>query len=64
MALSVVLACFGELPCVISSATSLLLCVGNGSGCLAVCVAGVVAIGRSVSACGAVACGCPTACGC
>ena len=35
VALSVVLACFGELPCVISSATSRLLCVGIGSGCLA-----------------------------
>ena len=33
--LSAVLACFGELPCAMSSATSLLPCVGNGSGCFA-----------------------------
>ena len=39
VALSVVLACFGELPCVISSVTSLLPCVGIGSAwlCLLSC---------------------------
>ena len=35
VALSVVLACFGELTCVISSVTSLLPCVGIGSACFA-----------------------------
>ena len=58
VALSVVLACFGELPCVISSVTSLLPCVGMGSACFACCVAGAVAIGRSVSTGGVVVCGC------
>ena len=64
VALSVALACFGELPCVISSVTSLLPCVGMGSACFACCVAGAVAIGRSVSAGGVVVCGCTEAFGC
>ena len=64
VALSVVLACFGELPCVISSVTSLLPCVGIGSACFACWVAGAVAIGRSVSAGGVVVCGCTEAFGC
>ena len=64
VALAVVLACFGELPCAISSVTSRLPGVGIGSGCFACWVAGAVAIGRSVSASGGVLCGCPVTVGC
>ena len=63
VALSSVLACFVELPCAMSSETSLLPGVGIGSGALACCVDGAVATGNSVSAGVVVGC-CPVAAGC